>query len=253
VLPLAAFGAWMRRREWRRQLLLYLMGGGMIVAVAAFYVVARYRYPIAPVVILFAGAGAGSLVELRRTGRDWIAAAIAAGAVAFVAHLPMKVVHDQTYINVGGYLLDNGRPADALPWLRRAVVVDPSDPVAQESLAVALMKAGESNAAEAIPHFTEAARLRPANYTTRINFGTALCGVGRIDECLVQFQEAERLDPKSVDAPLMAARAHAAAGRFDAALVSLEKAHAVATATGQAGRARELADMIQQTKAVIGK
>jgi tetratricopeptide (TPR) repeat protein len=249
VLPLAAFGAWMCRRDWRRQLLLYLMIAGMILAVAAFFVVARYRHPIAPLVMLFAGAGVGSL----RAMREGVAAAIAAGAIAIVAHLPMKVVHDQTYINLGAYLLDNGRAGDAVPWLRIAVVVDPSDPTAQESLAIALMKAGEGNAAEAIPHFTEAVRLQPASYATRINFGTALCRIGRIDECLVQFQEAERLDPKSIDAPLMAARAHAAAGRFDAALVSLEKAQAIATATGQTDRARELAVMIQQTKAAIGR
>ena len=86
-----------------------------------------------------------------------------------------------------------------------------------------------------------------------MNFGTALCSVGRIDECLVQFEEAQRLDPQSIDAPLMAARAHAAAGRFDAAVVSLEKARTVALENGQPERAHELATMIQQTRAVIGR
>ena len=253
VLPMAAFGAWMCRRDWRRQLLLYLAAAGMTLAIAAFYVVARYRHPLVPLVILFAGAGVGSLLRIRRTAPSWVPAAAAATVLALIARLPMQVVHDQTYINVGGHFLDAGRPAEALPWLRRAVSLDPSDPIAQESLAVALMKAGETNAAEAIPHFSEAIRLRPASVTTRINFGTALCSVGRIEECLTQFQEAERLDPTSVDAPLMAARAHAAAGRFDMALVGLEKARTVAVETGQSDRARELTTMIQQTRAVVGR
>ena len=222
-------------------------------AVAAFFVVARYRHPLAPVVILFAGAGVGSLLQSRRPGQSWGPAAAAAAALVVVAHLPMQVVHDQTYINMGGHFLDAGKPAEALPWLRRAVSLDPSDPIAQESLAVALMKAGETNAAEAIPHFTEAIRLRPASFTTRMNFGTALCSVGRIEECLVQFQAAGQLDPKSIDAPLMAARAHAAAGHFDVALVSLEKARAIALETGQSDRTRELSTMIDQTRAVIGR
>ena len=253
VLPLAAFGAWMCHRDCRRHLLLYLAGAGMVLAIAAFFVVARYRHPLVPLVMLFAGAGVGSLVGVRVSSRTWIPAAAAAGAAALIAHVPMKVVSDQTYINMGGYFLDAGQPAEALPWLRRAVSLDPSDPIAQESLAVALMKAGETNAAEAIPHFTEAVRLRPASMKTRMNFGTALCSVGRIDECVAQFEEAERLDPKSVDAPLMAARAHAAAGDFDAALVNLEKARTVALETGQSNRAHELTTMIQQTKAVIGR
>jgi 4-amino-4-deoxy-L-arabinose transferase-like glycosyltransferase len=253
LLPLAAFGAWMYRRTWRRQLLLYLAGAGMTLAIAAFFVVARYRHPLTPVVILFAGAGVGSLVRMRVSSLTWIPAVVVAGVFALVAHLPMHFVSDQTYINLGGHFLDSGRPGEALPWLRRAVSLDPSDPIAQESLAVALMKAGESNAAEAIPHFTEAVRLRPASMTTRINFGTALCGVGRIDEGLAQFQEAERLDPKSVEPLLMAARAHAAAGDFDAALVKLEQARTVALETGQGDRAREFADMIRQTRSVVGR
>ena len=253
VLPLAAFGAWIHRREWRRHLLLYAAGAGMVAAVAAFFVVARYRHPITPVVMLFAGAGIESLLQLRRTGREWMPAGAVAVVVAVIAHLPLHVVHDQTYINIGGHFLDSERPGDAVPWLRRAVSEDPSDPTAQESLAVALMKAGDANAAEAIPHFTEALRLRPTNFTTRINFGTALCRVGRLDECLVQFQEAGRLDPKSVDAPLMAARAHAASGHFDAALVSLEKARTIALETGQSDRVRELDPMIEQTRAVVGR
>ena len=253
VLPLAAFGAGMCRRDWRRQLLLYLAAAGMTLAIAAFFVVARYRHPLAPVVILFAGAGVGSLLRIRRTAESWVPAAAAATVLALVARLPMAVVHDQTYINMGGHFLDAGQPADALPWLRRAVSLDPSDPIAQESLAVALMKAGETNAAEAVPHFSEAIRLRPARFTTRINFGTALCSVGRIEECLAQFQEAERLDPTSVDAPLMAARAHAAGGDFPAALVSLEKARTIALESGQSDRARELSTMIEQTRAVIGR
>ena len=253
VLPLAALGAWMCRDDWRRHLLLYLAGAGMTLAIAAFFVVARYRHPLVPLVMLFAGAGVGALVRVRARSRTWIPAAAAAGVVALIAHVPMKVVNDQTYINMGGHFLDAGRPAEALPWLRRAVSLDPSDPIAQESLAVALMKTGETNAAEAIPHFTEAIRLRPASMTTRMNFGTALCSVGRIDECVAQFKEAERLDPTSVDAPLMAARAHAAAGDFDAALVNLEKARTVALETGQSARAHELTTMIQQTKAVVGR
>ena len=287
VLPLAALGAWMSRHEWRRHLLLYLMAGGMIVAVAAFFVVARYRHPVAPIVILFAGAGAGSLAQLRRARREWIPAAAVAATVAVLAHLPMNVVHDQTFLNLGGYFVDNGKPEDALPLLRKAVAVDPTDPIAQTQLglvliqlgrqqeaipylreasrlqpdsadmhsnvALALIQSGSTNYGEALDHFREAVRLQPASYNVRMNYGSGLCAAGRIDECLAQYDQGARLAPSSPDPPYFAARAYAQVGRLADALASLEKALAIANATHQTDRARELAETIRQTKAAMGR
>jgi tetratricopeptide (TPR) repeat protein len=136
-------------------------------------------------------------------------------AVAAVAHIPMKVVHDQTYVNLGGYLARNDRPADALPFLQKAVALDPDD------------------------------------YHARMYYGMVLCRFERTADCVTQFQAAERIDPASVDAPLYAARAQAQGGDFQSALVSLEKALRIANANGQADRAAELTEIIRQTKLAI--
>ena len=285
VLPLAVFGAWMWRHEWRRQLLLYLVAAGMIAAVAAFYVVARYRYPVVPPVMLLAGAGIGSLVRVRRTKREWIPAAVAAVACAVVAHLPMKVVQDQTFLNLGNYFMDNGKLEDALPLLQKAAGADPGDPVAQSqlglllvrlgrpkeaiaslreasrlqpesaashsNLALALVQTEPSDYSEALDHLQTAVRLEPASYNAHMNYGGALCAAGRLDDCLAQYAEGARLSPGSADPPFYAARAYAQAGRLMDALASLEKALAVANATGQTARAQELAEIIRQTKAAL--
>ena len=287
VLPLAALGAWLCRHRWRQQLLLYLMAGGLIVAVAAFFVVARYRHPIAPIVILFAGAGLGGLLQIRGLTRGWLPAVAAAGVVALVAHLPMTVVHDQTSLNLGSHFLDQGKPQEALPLLTKAVTVDPQDPVARAQLGLAWVQLGRprdaiphlreasrlqpdsadmhSNLAlalvedrptdygEALEHFREAVRLKPDRYTTRMNYGGGLCAAGRLDECLAQYEEGARLNPSSPDPPYYAARVYAQAGRLEDALASLEKAHAIAVSAGQADRAQELAEIIRQTKAAIGR
>ena len=251
VLPLAAFGAWMCRRDWRRHLLLYLMAAGMIVAVAAFYVVARYRHPIAPVVMLFAGAGVGSLVQLRHTRREWIPACVAAAVVAVVAHLPMNVVHDQTYVNLGGYFARNGRPADAVPLLTKAVSLDPGDASAHAHLGLALRETGQVE--PAADEFGAAVRLRPGDFAFRMYYAAALCQLYRATECLAQYAEAERLDPRSIDAPLFTARAHAMKGDLPAAFASLEKALRIANETNQPERAKELAEIIRQTKIAMGQ
>jgi len=55
--PMALAGMWLTRQRWRQYRVLYAMILGFAVAVAAFYVVARYRYPLAPLLMLFAAAG----------------------------------------------------------------------------------------------------------------------------------------------------------------------------------------------------
>jgi 4-amino-4-deoxy-L-arabinose transferase-like glycosyltransferase len=67
LAPLAAMGMWFTRRRWRELWVLYAMIASMILAVAVFYVMARYRYPVAVLLMPFAGAGViGVGEEVRR-------------------------------------------------------------------------------------------------------------------------------------------------------------------------------------------
>src|SRR5262249_20057627 len=86
LVPLAVIGVvatWpMRRRLW----ILYAMTLFYAASVVLFYVFARYRYPLVPLLVMFAAAG---LVEFRALrGRPiWIAAGV--GAVAVFANWPI--------------------------------------------------------------------------------------------------------------------------------------------------------------------
>src|SRR6185295_11589113 len=60
ILPLGVFGVWQTRSDWRRLAILYAMLLGLALAVALFYVLARYRYPMVPLVLLFAAAAVSS-------------------------------------------------------------------------------------------------------------------------------------------------------------------------------------------------
>jgi Flp pilus assembly protein TadD/4-amino-4-deoxy-L-arabinose transferase-like glycosyltransferase len=287
VFPVAVFGVWAHRREWPRLTVFHAVGASLLIATAAFFVVARYRHPVVPIVLLFAGAGVDALARVRLAARGWIPGAICAVLAAAVAHLPIAVVHDQTFINLGSSMLDTGRPAEAVPLLRKAVGVDPEDPGAQSqlglalvqsgqpeaaiaplreavrlqpasasmhsNLALALMDAGDANVSEALAHFAEAVRLQPDDFNVRMNFGGALCRVGRIDEGIAQYREAGRRAPDSVDAPFFAARAYAGEGRLPDALASLEEALAIAKRTGQTARTAELSETIGHTRAAIGR
>ena len=80
LLPLAAVGIAVTWPQRRRLLPLYLMLGLYAASVIAFYVFARYRYPLAPFLVLFAAAGGDHLVRVaRRTATLAHAPAVAAG------------------------------------------------------------------------------------------------------------------------------------------------------------------------------
>jgi hypothetical protein len=66
VLPLAVFGIWQGRADWRRLSLLYAVLLVLLLSVAAFFVRARYRYPAVFVALLFAACGISVLVLLTR-------------------------------------------------------------------------------------------------------------------------------------------------------------------------------------------
>ena len=63
LCPLAAVGVVATARRWRELWLLYAMIATVALGVAVFYVFGRYRYPLVPLLAIFAGAG---LCELRR-------------------------------------------------------------------------------------------------------------------------------------------------------------------------------------------
>ena len=57
LAPLAAMGVVMTWRQWRQLWLLYFLLGTLAFSVALFYVFARYRLPLVPLLAIFAGAG----------------------------------------------------------------------------------------------------------------------------------------------------------------------------------------------------
>jgi hypothetical protein len=73
LLPLALLGAWLTRKDARRLAILYVVFAGLVASAVLFYVMSRYRYPIVPVLMLFAAAALTAMLDLRRQSvRSWI-------------------------------------------------------------------------------------------------------------------------------------------------------------------------------------
>ncbi|MCX6546190.1 MAG: tetratricopeptide repeat protein [Acidobacteria bacterium] len=276
VLPIAALGVWIHRGRWRPLLVLYGMFVGLALSVAVFFVVARYRHPLVPIVLLFSAAGLGAVFDLRRVSapkpaagrrergharklpadrrpvtrpdwkRQWIPGLAAAGVLAVVTHLPMKVVHDQTYINLGAFLVQDGRAADAISVLLKAAAVDETFAEPHFSLGQAYRQTGEPQAA--LEELTRAIALRPDYAEAHSALGVLLRGLGRPAEALPHLKEAARLLPRSVEAHSNLGLALMEAGLSNDAIIEHRRAMALAPDTPSPHN--NLAVALQQTGAV---
>jgi tetratricopeptide (TPR) repeat protein len=237
LVPLAVFGAivtWPRRsRLW----ILYAMTLAYAASVIVFYVFARYRYPLVPLLILFAAAGATELPALVRgrlltalPGGMWTLAAVAASAV--FANWPMlsaTLMRAVTETNLGVALQSEGRADEAIGHYQRAMALSADYAPAYNNMATALRATGrlgeavatygraielrpeypeahynlanalldEGKPAEAAEHFRLALKTIPASVDVHNNLGIALVGQGQIDEAIAEFRAALQLDPGS--------------------------------------------------------
>ncbi len=205
LAPLAAMGVVLTRSRWRELWIYYVLMGVMIVAVAAFFVLARYRYAFVPLMIPFAAAGLMGVVRGVRAGRAkrlW-GAGLAGVVVAGVCHLPL---HDEArlnalaYMNAGVAAAKAGDLAEATPYLAYAVEVNPSSMEAQNNLAQALSLQGRYG--EAVAEYEAALALEKGDSIEpqvraemEYNYGVALEHVGRVKESLAAFERALMLTP----------------------------------------------------------
>lgn len=85
----------------------------------------------------------------------------------------------------------------------------------------------KGNLTSAQEHLAEALKLKPDDYEGRMNYGTILIRLNRIDDALEQFSYAARLRPQSAEPRVYAALAEAKTGRFGAAVLDIQRAIAV--------------------------
>lgn len=261
LVPLAVLGVWVTWGARRRLWVLYAMTGAVAVTTIAFYVFARYRYPLAPVLILFASAALTA-------GRDWLTkaprgrAALAVGtavSLAVVCQWPLLSASRSraiTATNLGTAFYERGQHAAAVTHFQRALEVQPDYVPAFNNLGVALRAAGRTDDAirayrqglslrddypdlhynlanallavnrpdEAAEHLRKAASGEPDSAGTHNNLGLALAEKGQLAEAAIEFAAAVALDPASAKAHRNLGNVLGGLGRHDEAERHLRQA-----------------------------
>lgn len=198
LVPLAAAGAVLVWSERRNTWLLYWLALVLTAGVAIFLVLARFRYPLVPLLSPLAGAAIARSVQLAREGRaSQLGPAGAAFAVALVVvHLPLMDEPKQrsaAYQNLAGISLRERDLEAAEHYFLKAQALYSRD--ADLQLGLAVLRLRQSRLEEAEAHALEVIELAAHDHRGHRVLEKILLRQGRPAAAQVQRQMARKLDP----------------------------------------------------------
>ncbi len=247
LLPLALFGGLVAWPDRRRLSVLYALTVAYAASVLVFYVFARYRFPLVPLLMLFAARGLVALPDFARhaTARQKAIALAAVAAAVIFSNWPVlsaATMQAVTENNLAVALQGDGRFDEAAEHYQRAVALSPGYGPAYNNLATNLRAKGDVSAA--IATYQRLLAAQPDYPDAHYNLGNALADQNRLDEAIAQFRVALAADPGSVEVENNLGIALLAAGKLTEAVATLQKALAADPKSVMAHR--NLSDALDQ-------
>jgi 4-amino-4-deoxy-L-arabinose transferase-like glycosyltransferase len=200
VCPLAAAGVVAQRRRWRRLVALYLIGAGIACSASLFVVFARYRFPMVPVLLLFAGAALDDLLQRLRNKerRPLVVHGAVLVATSAMVWLPLPVGTDESprataYYNLAVSLEAQGATVPAMTSYRAAIANQPDFAQAHANLGALLAGSGQLDAA--ITEERSALAVVPGDPIAHTNLANALLVIGHLDEAELHYRAALSAEP----------------------------------------------------------
>jgi len=169
------------------------------VFILAFFVTARYRLPMLPLLSIYAAHAGLQLFDRLQAGERAAAARMGGvlAALLVVSNLGIVPVseshHAIDHFNRGVAYEQRGEHEKAEIQMRRAVELNPHDPEALVHLCDLLLN--REQAEQALPVCSRAAQANPASAPAHYRLGQALERLGRGAESVKHYEEATRLAP----------------------------------------------------------
>ncbi len=237
LAPLGLLGIWLTRARWRELWALYAMGAMYASSVVLFYILARYRYPLVPLLTIFAGAALTNLPAwwAQSNSRERLRTAILAAVVILACNWPLISTDEMragTRYNVASALQAEGRDDAAITEYRAALELWPESAGAHCNLGVLIAAKGDHD--EALRHYKEAIRISPDMPAAYSNLGMEFAARGQYREAIENFQQALALDDLDATTHYNLGLAFAAVNRPEDATrqfadaIRLDPAHAAA-------------------------
>ena len=273
LVPLAMLGVIVTWRDRRRLAVLYALIVAYAASVVLFYVFARYRYPLVPLLILFAASGVTAVARAfgqaadrgperlappMSDPRSLVATVAVPVAVAIFANWPIEsqaAMRAVTETNLGVALQTDRKLDEAIAHYRRAIAARPDYAPAYSNLATALRDAKRLD--EAVATYQQALKLQPEFAAAHYNFANLLLDEGDAAAAADHFQRALRTEPASAEVHNNLGIALAGLGRVDDAIAEFRQAieldpksakayRNLGDALSTAGRQAEAIDALRQ-------
>lgn len=200
LLPLAAAGIWMVGR--RESAWLHLMlAAAFAFSVVLFYVFARYRYPLVPLLIPLAGFAVAETLR-RARAKDWLGVlgpGIVAMMVAALSNQPLpdeSVYRATSFINLSAIHLEANRFDEAQRALDRAQALSPES--AEVHFQLGALRYQQRRLEDAEAHLRRSLGVEPTDYRPHLLLAKVLLERGRLKEAMVHRAQAKKWKPKMV-------------------------------------------------------
>ncbi len=204
VIPFGLVGLWLARRAWHQHFLVWSSLAVHTVFILAFFVTARYRLPMLPLLGIYAAHAGLRLFDRLQAGERAAAARLggALAALLVVSNLGIVPVsrshHAIDHYNRGVAYEQQGEYEKAEVQMRRAVELSPHHAEALVHLCDLLLN--REQAQEALPFCTRAVQAAPTSAPAHYRFGQALERLGRGAESVKHYEQATRLAPDAAAA-----------------------------------------------------
>jgi tetratricopeptide (TPR) repeat protein len=226
LAPLAVLGALLTLNRWRELWLFHSIVVFMALSVTAFYVFGRYRYPLVPLLVLFAGAGIAKLIECYNM-KNWRVLFIAAGILvvtSVIVNWPIYNIRGPWpggYNNLSNAYYKQGKVKEATENALQAVRLQPDFGVAHFNLGN--LYAYQRKYELSRQHFERAIRIFPNYAEARSNLGQLLAEQGDLDGGIEHFRKAIELNGSVSRAHLNLGVALAKLGQLENAIQPLHQ------------------------------
>ncbi len=250
IFPFAVMGLAM---GWRRSPFARTMGAVFVaaygVSVLIFFISARYRLPMVPMLIIFAAAGLVRYYDLWRRWRWRSAAALTAAAMAMAAFSmwPMPDIKrdgafGQSYYRYGKFYFDQGKYEEAVSYFHKSTTLAPEMYQGFVMLGIAYEKVGQPDTALAV--FWRGTVAAPDKAAMHYNLGLALARSGRLVDAVPALTRAVELEPDYADAWVQLGEVFIGLGDYHRAELAYRRA--VALVPGGAPTLARYAELMMQ-------
>ncbi len=227
LTPLALVGIALSIPRWRKYLILHLFLASYAISVIAFFVCARFRQPLIPVLILFAAYAVHQLVGYLRNRRflPVLVILLAVAALMFetnhqLLEITPKELDAWSHYSLGNAYKDQGNLTQARAEYELAYQADTSNVYALINIGCTYRD--QNNFPEAIKRFREAINKNPSIHNSFLYLGNLYMVRGEFEEAAAVLANGCRMARYNDEIHLELARAYYGLNRFEDAKAALE-------------------------------